>query len=61
MLQMICDNEYLGSSLFGQLLDNHILSSAASQAVRNRVKLIPAVLQELAVSRARPSEVSAGY
>ena len=43
---MIYLNEYEGNSTFAKLLHKHAVEHAASQSVRNRIKLIPHMIEE---------------
>ena len=47
MMEMIYQNEYLGTSTFGKIFHKHALETSAACAVRNRRKLINQVLIEL--------------
>ena len=47
MMQAIYENRYEGRYLFNQLLHKHPVEHPAAQAVRNRRRMIPAVLREV--------------
>ncbi len=47
LMVMIYADEYVGASTFNQLMHKHGIETAAAQAVRNRRRLVPAMLREV--------------
>jgi extracellular factor (EF) 3-hydroxypalmitic acid methyl ester biosynthesis protein len=54
-MRMIYRNDYQGSSTFAKLLHKHAVEHAASQSVRNRIKLIPQLIKDY-VTNSQTSE-----
>lgn len=47
MMRMLYEEDFEGDTIFGQLLHKHVTQTAAAQAVRNRRKLIPGVIDAI--------------
>ncbi|MHB8875057.1 MAG: class I SAM-dependent methyltransferase [Myxococcaceae bacterium] len=48
MMQMLYENRYVGRYVFNKLMHKHPIETPAAQAVRNRRRLVPRVLREVA-------------
>jgi extracellular factor (EF) 3-hydroxypalmitic acid methyl ester biosynthesis protein len=48
MMRLIYEDGYAGDSLFGELLHKHAVAMPGAEAVRNRRRLVPGVLREVA-------------
>ena len=48
MMRLVYENRYVGDSLFGQLMHKHPVEAPGSQAVRNRRRMVPRVMREVA-------------
>jgi extracellular factor (EF) 3-hydroxypalmitic acid methyl ester biosynthesis protein len=48
MMRYVYENRYVGESLFAQLLHKHPIEAPGSQAVRNRRRMVPRILREVA-------------
>jgi extracellular factor (EF) 3-hydroxypalmitic acid methyl ester biosynthesis protein len=48
MMRLIYENGYAGDSLFGELLHKHAVAMPGAEAVRNRRRIVPRALREVA-------------
>jgi extracellular factor (EF) 3-hydroxypalmitic acid methyl ester biosynthesis protein len=48
MMKYVYENRYQGDSIFGQLMHKHPVEAPGSQAVRNRRRLVPRTMREVA-------------